>query len=258
MWDFVRHSDIGLPSLIDYLNRWRAQPRGICRARSRCATRTCAPSRREELRRITALMGETFSDQEIAQAVEFGAFDNLRALESKGFFRQGGLRRRNPGDPESFKVRRAKVGGYRDYFTPEQAAELERAGRRAPVAGLRLRARGAADPRGYRGLRLAAAAAARAARGRADADALGGASASRPRRATSARKPAADLAAARRQARRQRPGRGDRAGAGLALRGPPPADARPLRDRQALGPGLAPPHRPRALRSSRPRPGRIW
>ena len=29
------------------------------------------------------------------------------------------------GDPNSYKVRRAKVGGYRDYFDAAQAAEIE-------------------------------------------------------------------------------------------------------------------------------------
>ena len=85
-------------------------------------------------------MGETFSDEEIDEAVDFGSFDNLRALESKGFFRQGGLTLRNPDDPESFKVRRAKVGGYRDYFTRRAGRRARAAGGRAPVAGLRLRA----------------------------------------------------------------------------------------------------------------------
>ncbi len=125
MWEFVRESDIGLVSLIDYLNRWERNLAHLPRALMvRYEDLRARPA--GELRRITALMGETFSDPEIEQAVEFGAFDNLRALESKGFFRQGGLALRNPGDPESFKVRRAKVGGYRDYFTAEQAAELDR------------------------------------------------------------------------------------------------------------------------------------
>ena len=70
-------------------------------------------------------MGETFSDLELEEAVAFGAFDNLKKLERQGFFRQGGLTLRNPKDPESFKVRRAKVGGYKDYFTAAQVAELE-------------------------------------------------------------------------------------------------------------------------------------
>jgi hypothetical protein len=70
-------------------------------------------------------MSEDFSDAEIQEAVDFGSFDNLRKLETSGFFRQGGMTLRNPDDPETFKVRRGKVGGYRDYFTPEQVAELE-------------------------------------------------------------------------------------------------------------------------------------
>ncbi len=136
MWEFVRASDIGLPSLIDYLNRWQRNLAELPRALMvRYEDLRAEPAR--ELGRITTLMGETFSDQELAQAVEFGAFDNLRALESRGFFRQGGLRRRNRGDPDSFKVRRAKVGGYRDYFTAEQAAELEAlvAARLSPTFG---------------------------------------------------------------------------------------------------------------------------
>jgi hypothetical protein len=124
MWDFVRYSDIGLPSLVDYLNRWERNLAHLPRALMvRYEDLRAEPAR--ALRRITELMGERFSDKEIEQAVEFGAFDNLRQLEGKGFFRQGGLRLRNPNDPESFKVRRAKVGGYRDYFTDEQTAELD-------------------------------------------------------------------------------------------------------------------------------------
>ena len=44
MWDFVRYSDIGLPSLIEYLNTWE---RNVAhrRARSWSATRICAPIR---------------------------------------------------------------------------------------------------------------------------------------------------------------------------------------------------------------------
>jgi hypothetical protein len=136
LWDFVRHSDIGLPLLIDYLNRWHDNLEGLERALMvRYEDLRLAPAK--TLRQITGLMGETFRDEEIADAVGFGAFDNLRALESRGFFRQGGLRLRNPNDPESFKVRRAKVGGYRDYFSAEQTAELEQlvAERLSPAFG---------------------------------------------------------------------------------------------------------------------------
>ena len=136
LWEFVRHSDIGLPLLIDYLNRWQDNLKALERALMvRYEDLRLAPA--QTLRQITGLMGEAFRDDEIAEAVGFGSFDNLRALESKGFFRQGGLTLRNPSDPESFKVRRAKVGGYRDYFSAEQTAELEQlvAERLSPAFG---------------------------------------------------------------------------------------------------------------------------
>lgn len=136
MWEFVRESDIGLLSLIDYLNHWEEAIRHLPRAiRVRYEDLRADPAR--ELRRVGELMGGRFSDAEIAEAVAFGSYDNLKKLESEGFFRQKGLRPGVKGDPESHKVRRAKVGGYRDYFTPEQIAELEAlvAGRLAPSLG---------------------------------------------------------------------------------------------------------------------------
>jgi Sulfotransferase domain len=124
MWEFVRHSDIGLPSLIEYLNTWQRNVARLPRA-TIVRYEDLRADPRKTLPRITALMGQSFSNQEIEEAVAFGSFDNLKNLEQQGFFRQGGLSLRNPNDPESFKVRRAKVGGFKDYFTAEQVAELE-------------------------------------------------------------------------------------------------------------------------------------
>ena len=124
MWDFVRHSDIGLPSLVEFLNNWEKSL--SCLDNSliiRYEDLRAQPA--STLRRVVALMGDEFSDDEIQEAVDFGSFDNLRKLESKGFFHQGGMSLRNPDDPNSFKVRRGKVGGFSDYFEPQEAAELE-------------------------------------------------------------------------------------------------------------------------------------
>ena len=65
--------------------------------------------------------------EEITRAVDFASIENMRALESGGFYRRSGNRMK-PGDlanPDSFKVRRAKVGGYRDYFTDEQNDKID-------------------------------------------------------------------------------------------------------------------------------------
>jgi len=124
MWEFVRHGEIGLEHLIRFLNGWErkldAHPRALT---IRYEDLRGEPV--ETLGRVTALLGEDFSREEIEEAVRYGSFDHLRQLEGQGHFKQGGLTLRNPQDPDSFKVRRAKVGGYMDYFTPEQVAELD-------------------------------------------------------------------------------------------------------------------------------------
>jgi hypothetical protein len=124
MWDFVRHSDIGLPFLIEYQNTWAANIAALDNG---------LLVKYEELRaepvptlmKILELMGESFSEEEVQQAVDWGSFDNLRQLEAQGTFSQGGMKLRNAGDASTFKVRRGKVGGYREDFNPEQVAELE-------------------------------------------------------------------------------------------------------------------------------------
>jgi alcohol sulfotransferase len=72
-------------------------------------------------------MGETPEEAEVKGAVDFASFDNLKQLEAKDAF-SGGTKRLTPGDasnPDSFKVRRAKVGGFRDYFDDEQVRQIE-------------------------------------------------------------------------------------------------------------------------------------
>ena len=146
MWDFVRHSDIGLPFLIDYLNTWK---RNIGELENAMIVRyeDLRSDTAETLKKVTVLMGEDFSDDEIAEAVSFGSFDNLRKLETSGFFRRGGMRLVNANDPETFKVRRGKVGGYGDYFTEAQTAELEALmmERLSPTFGYRPASGAAAD-----------------------------------------------------------------------------------------------------------------
>ncbi len=124
MWEFVRHSDIGLPSLIEFQNTWARNvadlPRGMM---ARYEDLRAEPV--TTLHAITRHMGEDFSEEEVRAAVEWGSFDNLQKLETKGTFSQGGMKLVDAGDPSTYKVRRGKVDGYREDFDAEQVAELE-------------------------------------------------------------------------------------------------------------------------------------
>jgi hypothetical protein len=52
-------------------------------------------------------------------ALDFANFENMQRLEARGAFGTKILQPRNVEDPESFKVRRGKVGGFRDYLSAE-------------------------------------------------------------------------------------------------------------------------------------------
>jgi len=70
MWDFVRHSDIGLPSLIEFLNTWERSVKALERSLIlRYEDLRAEPAR--TLRQVTELIGESFSDEEIDGAVHF-------------------------------------------------------------------------------------------------------------------------------------------------------------------------------------------
>jgi hypothetical protein len=49
----------------------------------------------------------------------------MRALEMGDVLRSGRLRPRDPSDPESFKTRKGRVGGHRDYVGPAELAWME-------------------------------------------------------------------------------------------------------------------------------------
>jgi sulfotransferase family protein len=74
----------------------------------------------EHFRELLAVLGQTTPDMSIFQeALEFSEFENMQKLEAAGAFDSKILRPGDVRDPESFKVRRGKVGGYREYLSTE-------------------------------------------------------------------------------------------------------------------------------------------
>ncbi len=125
MFDFVCDDRLGLPEVIRYLNQWI---RYIDPLPNHLLIRYEDISARpvDELTRLMEFLGGGFTQAQIAAAVDFAAYESLKKLEEDGFFRSDILQPAKAGDPDSFKVRRGKVGGYRDYFTAEQVAAIDR------------------------------------------------------------------------------------------------------------------------------------
>jgi len=135
-WEFITHPEIGLPAVIDYYNYWAENVTKLPRAHI-VRYEDLRGDTVAELRRLAAFLGDTFTEEQILDAVDFASFDKLREKEQSGYFDNRSLTLRNPSDPETLKVRRGKVGGYRDDLTPEQSAWIgeQIEARLAPVYG---------------------------------------------------------------------------------------------------------------------------
>jgi hypothetical protein len=75
--------------------------------------------------RILEFIGTPGSEDQIKDAVAFASYENMRRLEEEDAF---GNKRLVPGDrgnPNSYKVRRGKVGGYRDYFSDHELTVID-------------------------------------------------------------------------------------------------------------------------------------
>jgi len=125
-WNFVLDKRAGAPRIIDCFNGWvdaigELQHILVVRYEDLRADPAA------ELQRILDFTGTGVSPEQVREAVDFAAYDNMKKMEAEGFFKGSGARVK-AGDntnPQSYKVRKAKVGGYRDYFTDEQCAQLE-------------------------------------------------------------------------------------------------------------------------------------
>jgi hypothetical protein len=127
VFDFVTDEDAGLPKVIDFMNAWA---RELQRVKDLLIVRyeDLRADTAGELGRVLRFMGQEPTGAELQDCVAFASVENMRQLEEKRAFWTAGSRMR-PGDknnPSSYKVRRAKVGGYRDYFDDAQVAAIER------------------------------------------------------------------------------------------------------------------------------------
>lgn len=125
-FDFVMDPDAGLKKVIDFMNLW---------ARESDKVGNFFLLRYEDMKSdpqtsiedLSKFIGTPASIDEVKEAVEFGAYENMKKMEQKQTFWLSGGRMvpKDRNNPDSFKVRRAKVGGYRDYFSEQELAKID-------------------------------------------------------------------------------------------------------------------------------------
>ena len=126
MYEFIMDQNCGLPKVIEYFNGWVAeQDKMSDLLMVRYEDMRTNPE--QAMRDILQFTGAPGSELEIKETVEFAAYQNMKKHEEKKTFsiNLGRLGAKQKGNPDSSKVRRAKVGGYRDYFDPQQIQAMD-------------------------------------------------------------------------------------------------------------------------------------
>jgi hypothetical protein len=130
--EFIRSSERGLLKWIAFHNLWhdnlaRLASFHLVRYEDMHAEPLAA------LRGVLLAMGlRDVSDDELKDGVEFARFDNLRRLEASGRLRDSALKPKDAADPDSFKVRKGQVGGYRETLSADDIAFIEDTLKRYP------------------------------------------------------------------------------------------------------------------------------
>jgi Sulfotransferase domain len=117
--EMLRDKKFGVHSIVNTMNDWiREFSRRDQFILVRYEALRTSPA--EHFRDLLAVLGESAPDATIFQeALEFSRFENMQKLEAAGAFDSNILHPGDVRDPESFKVRRGKVGGYREYLSAE-------------------------------------------------------------------------------------------------------------------------------------------
>ncbi len=121
----LRHPRFGIEAMMEVMNAWIEE----FGDRSDFTIIRYEDLRAEPARLFHELLraiGEKEIDEAVfGPAIDFSDFRNMQKLEAAGEFGSKILQPRDREDPESFKVRQGKVGGFRDYLSGEDRCYAE-------------------------------------------------------------------------------------------------------------------------------------
>jgi hypothetical protein len=117
---FVWAEQGGIPSIVTFLNQFAALP-GVTILRYEDFLAEPA----DTLGKLAEAVGVTVSEEDIADATEFGSLPNLKRLEREGYFTSSRLRQARRGDEASGKVRKGTSGGYREQLGGDAAKRID-------------------------------------------------------------------------------------------------------------------------------------
>ncbi|WNO54224.1 sulfotransferase domain-containing protein [Stakelama saccharophila] len=122
---YLREERGSIDAIVAFYNAW-AQARSRVRAFHWITYEDMHVAPRRVLREACSFLQIPEPDDALLdQAVEFASFENLRKIEMSDGFKHERLRPADPANPESYKVRRGKAGGYVDYLSEDEIAFVD-------------------------------------------------------------------------------------------------------------------------------------
>jgi hypothetical protein len=123
--DFLLNEQLGVTRGMRFVEGWQRVILGRPNTLMVSYEQLCSDCHRN-FGRVARFLDPRTRDHEVVAAVAFGDFNALRAREERGFFNSERLRSSGSCGPEGRKVRRGKIGGYRDYLKPAEVAAVDR------------------------------------------------------------------------------------------------------------------------------------
>lgn len=116
---FLHEREGGFDSLLEFYNIW-AECRDVPAAFLLVRYEDLRSDPTGELRRVLDFLGlDVIEDSLLTEVVDALTFEKMRKMEQQDQLQKRSLRPGNKEDEESYKTRRGKVGGFRDYLSSD-------------------------------------------------------------------------------------------------------------------------------------------
>jgi len=123
--EFVQHEIGGLRSITNFYNIWAANAT-VPKAFMMVTYEDLSADPVKSLGDIVSFLGwPDRGTSYLERVVEFGKFENMRKMEARNTLNNSRLSPPKDGDPEGFKTRKGKVGGYRDYLSDDDCRYID-------------------------------------------------------------------------------------------------------------------------------------
>lgn len=125
--DLVYDPRFGIMPMIQVMNSWIGEWGGNPNFKL-LRYEDCRRDTRAAFEALLKFFGfDAIEEQALDHSLRFSSFDNMKKMEASREFHKGLLLPQDPGDPDSFKVRRGIVGGYREYLSATDLQFVENA-----------------------------------------------------------------------------------------------------------------------------------